>query len=364
MNSDTVVIERSLSLKDPSPFIVVLDSFAQSSQYLINEIIHRNSSTSSTTTKVFLSFETVAKPNYINAQSDLFIDCMDLYDEQHGVDKIVAMIKAHLTAKNIDLASTPAPTVASNGNSSNSNKVVIIVDSLNYVESSQLSTFAAKLMIHPNVTVISTYHLSVLESESKTPYVNYPSKLNLLTYIATTIFEVSYHHQSASKAALNSASLAAAAAASAVAAGQADEYDEEFLHNQYFNNFFIPLHLNNKVFKVNLTKFKKSGKKLEYKFKLDYNTHEFSTKNIDDDDDNANGFEDGNEAGNGVDNDDDLFKDLSTFNLSTSSRQKQAKSQVELPFLDAQRFESGGAIVYQFEKDDDYDEEDPYEDPF
>ena len=25
---------------------------------------------------------------------------------------------------------------------------------------------------------------------------------------------------------------------------------------------------------------------------------------------------------------------------------------------------AGGAIVYEFEKDDDYDEEDPYEDPF
>lgn len=30
----------------------------------------------------------------------------------------------------------------------------------------------------------------------------------------------------------------------------------------------------------------------------------------------------------------------------------------------AQSFGQGGAIVYEYEKDDDYDEEDPYEDPF
>ena len=64
--------------------------------------------------------------------------------------------------------------------------------------------------------------------------------------------------------------------------------------------------------------------------------------------------------------DESLLKDLTTFNLTTSSKQKLAREQVELPFMQAQESlgAAGGAIVYEFEKDDDYDEEDPYEDPF
>lgn len=67
-----------------------------------------------------------------------------------------------------------------------------------------------------------------------------------------------------------------------------------------------------------------------------------------------------------TEDDDELLKDLTTFNLGTSSKQRLAKEQVELPFMEAQAElgKVGGAIVYQFEKDDDYDEEDPYEDPF
>ncbi|GMF02225.1 unnamed protein product [[Candida] boidinii] len=71
--------------------------------------------------------------------------------------------------------------------------------------------------------------------------------------------------------------------------------------------------------------------------------------------------------GDGGDNDNDsLLKNLTTFNLTTTSRQKLAKDQVELPYLQAQQSMGSiaGAIVYEFEKDDDYDEEDPYEDPF
>ncbi|KAG5372905.1 Elongator complex protein 5 [Yarrowia sp. C11] len=67
-------------------------------------------------------------------------------------------------------------------------------------------------------------------------------------------------------------------------------------------------------------------------------------------------------------NDAELLKGLTTFNLTTSTKNQQAKDNVELPFLESQKYGDGGvqggAIVYQYEKDDDYDEEDPYEDPF
>ncbi|KAF5105173.1 hypothetical protein DV451_000089 [Geotrichum candidum] len=63
-----------------------------------------------------------------------------------------------------------------------------------------------------------------------------------------------------------------------------------------------------------------------------------------------------------------LLKGLTTFNLTTTDKQKAEREKVDLPFLQAQEVgqggAQGGAIIYEFEKDDDYDEEDPYEDPF
>ncbi|GMF06039.1 unnamed protein product [[Candida] boidinii] len=82
---------------------------------------------------------------------------------------------------------------------------------------------------------------------------------------------------------------------------------------------------------------------------------------------NNNNNDENDIYGDGGDNDNDsLLKNLTTFNLTTTSRQKLAKDQLELPYLQAQKSMGSiaGAIVYEFEKDDDYDEEDPYEDPF
>ena len=61
-----------------------------------------------------------------------------------------------------------------------------------------------------------------------------------------------------------------------------------------------------------------------------------------------------------------MLEGLTNFNLTTTKKQQIAREQVELPYMEAQESlgASGGAIVYEFEKDDDYDEEDPYEDPF
>ncbi len=69
-------------------------------------------------------------------------------------------------------------------------------------------------------------------------------------------------------------------------------------------------------------------------------------------------------AGETTGDSDALLKGLTTFQIGLTDRQKQVRDGVDLPFLEAQEFNTGGAIVYEFEKDDDYDEEDPYEDPF
>ena len=100
-----------------------------------------------------------------------------------------------------------------------------------------------------------------------------------------------------------------------------------------------------------MTNRRKSGKALVYQYIVDTNTHEYTV------------FKPLTEE---TVEDELLLKDLTTFNLTTSTKQKLAREQVELPFMEAQTElgKYGGAIVYEFEKDDDYDEEDPYEDPF
>jgi hypothetical protein len=50
-----------------------------------------------------------------------------------------------------------------------------------------------------------------------------------------------------------------------------------------------------------------------------------------------------------------------SFNLSLTDKQKQAKSEVELPYMKAQDVGSG-TIHYQLEEVDDFDEEDPDDD--
>ena len=65
---------------------------------------------------------------------------------------------------------------------------------------------------------------------------------------------------------------------------------------------------------------------------------------------------------------DELLNNLTTFNLSTTREQRVAKERVELPFIEAQKNigSIAGSTVYEFDKDDDYDDDDvdnPYEDP-
>ncbi|CAI8500656.1 unnamed protein product [Hanseniaspora opuntiae] len=130
-------------------------------------------------------------------------------------------------------------------------------------------------------------------------------------------------------------------------------YDEEELDNN-LNKFHIPRGFNNtKRYHVDFTNKRKSGRISTFKFIINSADHEYidDTKMLTVD----------NPFGN---NDISEFEGMTTFNLQMTDKQRKAKESVELPFMEAQQFSSGGAIVYEFEKDDDYDEEDPYEDPF
>lgn len=194
---------------------------------------------------------------------------------------------------------------------------LVIVDSLNYVAATDVAAFVSAIVL-PQASVVAVYHKNAPQPQS----VGYPGAVALLSYIAQAIFDLE------PVKATDDEELATAVARLA-----------------------LPPQLNLPVFKLNLTNRRKSGKALLYHFTVDTVKHEYSVFKPEEAD---------------VVDDEELLKDLTTFNLTTSSKQRLAREQVELPFMEAQT-ELGkysGAIVYEFEKDDDYDEEDPYEDPF
>ncbi|KAF6066429.1 Elongator subunit Iki1 family protein [Candida albicans] len=186
--------------------------------------------------------------------------------------------------------------------------------------------FVAQL-VGPEITLVGVYHTQCPVAASKYP--NYPSSETLLSYIASTIFELYPLIP--------------------------DSLDEEELDAKVKKlTFPINSNLNSAIFKVILTNRRKSGRSLTYTLIINSLNHEYEI------------WKDKQESDEILQEDESLLKDLTTFNLTTSSKQKLAREQVELPFMQAQESlgAAGGAIVYEFEKDDDYDEEDPYEDPF
>ncbi|SCW02084.1 LAFE_0E13828g1_1 [Lachancea fermentati] len=198
---------------------------------------------------------------------------------------------------------------------------LVVIDSLNYIPNDQISQFISNI-VSPSVTLLGIYHRS--ESEHRPASLeNYPSSLSLLHFMASTVLEC---------APLFNKSV------------DLEEVESEI------QRFSIPRGLNATVSKIIMTNRRKSGRSLVYAFR--YNSQDHSYDQLVE-----------TEEDQGVD-DSQVLEGLTTFNLKTSNKQKLAREQVELPFLEAQSFNTGGAIVYEFEKDDDYDEEDPYEDPF
>lgn len=294
--NSTVLLNRLFCLKENSPFILVLDSLIQSSYYIIQEFALKNSNNKI----IYISFETLNKPSF----ADSFIECLG-----ENSNEINKKIQSEI--------------LLSSGNTSS--KILVIIDSLNYIPIEELTQFISSI-IQPNVVLLGAFHTNL--PQPKGSIMNYPSSINLLLYIASSIFEVEPVYK--------------------------ERIDEETLDNKT-NRLQFPINcwLNNTSYKVTLTNRRKSGRALTYKFIINSSDHTYEVYKptldeiIDPEDES-------------------MLKDLTTFNLTTSSKQKLAREQVELPFMQAQESlgSAGGAIVYEFEKDDDYDEEDPYEDPF
>lgn len=282
-----ILLKRQLSLKENSPFCLILDSLRQSSHYLLEEFVHNVSSSI-----IYLSFETIAQPSYASS----YLDCSGKSSQV-----ILKFVQENVSG------SGPA-------------KLLIIVDSLNYIPADQITSFISSIVV-PLATVVGTYHINV----PHVPITGYPSPQPLLMYIAQAVFEVE----------------------------PVKIDDEEEIENR-LQKFQFPVNenLNRPIFKLTLINRRKSGKSLTYNYIVNALRHEYDVFKPQEDNINQE--------------DEEVLKGLTTFNLTTSSKQKLAREQVELPFMEAQTEmgKYGGAIVYEFEKDDDYDEEDPYEDPF
>lgn len=209
-----------------------------------------------------------------------------------------------------------------------SSQTLIVFDTLAFIPEQELFQLLFSL-ISKHTTVVCVYH-GDLRSKTDSSSSCYPSTLSLLNYFATSILTV----------------------------GPLSRPDvmphvlEQ--HNNRVAAWDIPLGCNSPKFEVQLDYRRKSGRSVIATYTVDSSSHAVAIAP--------------SRSQQQLENEADLLKGLTTFNLTTSTRNQQAKDNVELPFLESQKYGDGGvqggAIVYQYEKDDDYDEEDPYEDPF
>lgn len=281
-SSNTAVLTRLLSLRDPAQLLLVRDTLAQLAHYLIREFVNKNAHHI-----IYLSWETPFKPDFAHE----WVDCT-----QTALQEVTARVRA-----------ISAP------------RVLVIADSLNYVSSDLITAFVAGIVL-PTTTMIGVLHTSVPQVHLQ----GQPSVSGLLSYVSSAIFDVF----------------------------PLDTEDDEALEES-LATLHIPASktLNGPKFRVTLTHRRKLGRALTYKYVVDSTNHTYEMVK---------------ETVESTTDDESLLKDLTTFKLTTNTKQKLAREQVELPFMQAQESlgAAGGAIVYEFEKDDDYDEEDPYEDPF
>ncbi|KAG0679147.1 hypothetical protein C6P40_003130 [Pichia californica] len=303
--SPTILLNRIFSLREPCPFILVTDTFIQSATYLTDELITKARSSATDLSIIYLSFETTHTPSYIQTGRDQFINLLD---------------------KDFEIILTKTFQNDSSLNQISNTRKLIIIDSLNYIQPNKIISFL-KLIMNPSHTVYGIYHqdMNFQLNQSKNPS---PSAYTYLHYLSSCVFEVK----------------------------PTDFNDSDSLYNQILSNGPVfPLGVKSTqqpLFFIELTYRRKSGRSLEYNFTIDSSTHNYEVITLEN---------------NTTDQDDEtLLKDLTTFNLGTTRKQREQRDKVDLPFLEAQKSMGsvGSSIVYEFEKDDDYDEEDPFEDPF
>ncbi|KAL6936867.1 hypothetical protein ACO0OL_001418 [Hanseniaspora opuntiae] len=321
-NNSIVLLKRTFSLKEQPALILVLDSLLQTaSSSLLAEFKHNNPLLN----VIYIGFEnSVNKPHYADyiVKPYQFVTAND--NESTFDIKYLRLLREIESKATIN------------------KQTLLIIDNALYVDSDDLLLLINRLSYKegepiPNRTVLTVYHKDNVDFEqfqSKNNFSQmttlYPSADQILKTESNVILDLN-----------------------PIIKDNKFVYDEEELDNN-LNKFHIPRGFNNtKRYHVDFTNKRKSGRISTFKFIINSADHEYidDTKMLTVD----------NPFGN---NDISEFEGMTTFNLQMTDKQRKAKESVELPFMEAQQFSSGGAIVYEFEKDDDYDEEDPYEDPF
>ncbi|KAK9450500.1 Elongator complex protein 5 [Limtongia smithiae] len=293
----SLLLDRLLSLKDVSPFILLLDTPEQTAKYLLLEFAHRNAQTAEGVNIVFCSFETHIETTQLSKCENLtFVPCYKLSHAQ-----IAKQVEALLDAYQ---------------------KSLILIDSLSQVSATALVSFITPL-IRPFSTLVAIHNLGNPYSALQAPEAPYcPSPKTQLLYLATTIITV-----------------------------QPLRHDDD----EADGLSVLPMTSHSPQCRLELVHRRKSGRAVQNSYDFDYTAHTVTYVPPP-----ALGT-----ASASVAEDEAMLKGLTTFNLGTTEKQKQARNAVELPYLKAQEGgEVVGAVVYEFEKEDDYDEEDPYEDPF
>ncbi|KAK9321480.1 Elongator complex protein 5 [Lipomyces orientalis] len=304
MQHTSILLNRLLTVKDVSPLVLLQDTPRQTAKYLLLEFIHRNAEVPGVQV-IFLSFETPSGSlDWIGCTNLRYIGCNRLSHEAIH-DKVNCLLPGD-------------------------QKSLILVDSLADIPAVDLVSFITPL-IRPSSTLVAISHLPLSEHSSQPTPSYAPSATTQLLYLATTIIKVLPMPEV-----------------------KIDEVDEAC------GTFLLPLGSNSRQSRLEFLHRRKSGRAVQGSFRFDFATHTLAFIQQSTTADESSGSTEVNHA---------LLKNLTTFNLGTTEKQRVARDKVELPFLKAQEADVagaavGGAIVYEFEKEDDYDEEDPYEDPF
>ncbi|CAI8501986.1 unnamed protein product [Pichia kudriavzevii] len=208
-----------------------------------------------------------------------------------------------------------------------SRRRLIVIDSFNYIAKEKVVSFL-KLIMKPNTVVYGVYHQDIPSSELHSSSSKGPSAYSYLHFLSSCVFDI-----------------------------RPLKFDDpDCIYYKAINegpSFPVGVkETQQPKFYIALTYRRKSGRSLEYQFIVNSALHEYEVVNV--------------SVNTNTGEDESLLENLTTFNLGTTKKQKEQREKVDLPFLEAQKSlgSVGGSIVYEFEKDDDYDEEDAFEDPF
>ncbi len=301
--SGPVLLNRILTLRESSPFILTLDTILQSSFSFTKELIYKVRSTNLPVKVILVSFES-KKAHF---PVDDFIDALNV-----SFDRLIKKLEG-------SISKFP-----------NAQKLIIF-NSLNYVRTIQQVSILMRKLMNPTITIYGTFHLDIPIPRS-IQFSNGPTTLMLLRYVANTILEL-------------------------IPATLKNKKPDEFF--DIMSGIDIPItECNRRLYECTLIYKRKSGRAMTYQILIDTIKHTYKRVEKESGDKQSNSQEEEKLLNNLT-----TFN-LSTTREQRAAREKVElpfmEAQKSLGSI-------AGSTVYEFDKDDDYDDDDdadnPYEDP-